>query len=45
MIFKLTFHPRGVQRQAITTAYQQSGLAVLQPDRQFIVSRLRPRNI
>ena len=45
MVFKLPFHPRGVQRQAITIAYQKSGLAALQKDRRFIVAQLRPRNI
>ena len=45
MIFKLPFHPRGVQRQAITKAYQDSGLAALQQDRRLIVAQLRPRNI
>ena len=29
MIFKLPFHPRGVQRRVITQEYQQSGLAAL----------------
>ena len=45
MTFKLPFHPRGVQCQAITQAYQKSGLAALQQDRQLIVSQLCPCNI
>ena len=32
MVFILPFHPYGVQRQAITIAYQISGLVALQPD-------------
>ena len=45
MVFKLPFHPRGVQRQAITRAYKQSGLAELQENCRFIVAQCRPRNI
>ena len=45
MVFKLPFHPRGVQRQAITQAYRQSGLAELQQDCRFIVAQCRPCNI
>lgn len=45
MVFKLPYHPRGVQRQQITTAYINSGLAKLQPERRFICAQLRPHNI
>ena len=45
MVFKLPFHPRGVQRQAITRAYRLSGLAELQKECRFIVAQCRPPNI
>jgi hypothetical protein len=45
MVFKLPFHPRGVQRRQITTAYRLSGLANLQPERRFICAQLRPHNV
>ena len=45
MVFKLPFHPQGVQRQSITQAYRKSGLAELQPNCRFIVAQCRPRNI
>jgi hypothetical protein len=45
MVFKLPFHPRGVQRKQIALAYRDSGLAKLQPERRFIVAQLRPHNL
>ena len=45
MVFKLPYHPQGVQPQAITRAHRQSGLAELQKDYRFIVAQCRPRNI
>ena len=45
MVFKLPFHPRGIQRQAITRAYRLLGLAELQKECRFIVAQCRPKNI
>ena len=45
MVFKLPYHPQGVQRQAITQAYTQSTLAKLQQDCHFIVTQCQLCNI
>lgn len=43
LFFHLEYHPRGVQRPQIRTAYQNI-LSPLFPDRRLIVAQHRPRN-
>ena len=45
IVFKLPYHPRGIQRRQCATAYNNSGLAALMPERQFITAQLRPKNL
>jgi hypothetical protein len=45
MVFKLPYHPRGLQCHQISSVYRSSGLAELQPTRRFICAQLRPHNI
>ena len=45
IVFKLPYHPRGIQRRQCATAYNNSGLAALMPERRFITAQLRPKNL
>ena len=45
LVFKLPFHPRGVQRNNIREAYIKSGLAKLIPNRRFICAQTRAKNL
>lgn len=45
LVFKLDFHPRGIQRQDVRQAFINSGLNALIPDRKFIVAQRRPKNL
>merc|ERR1712232_1123836 len=45
LVFKLPYHPRGVQRRQIRTAYRQSGLEKIITDRRFICAQCRPVNL
>ena len=45
LVFKLPYHPRGVQRRQIRMAYRQSGLKETITDRRFICAQCRPVNL
>ena len=45
LVFRLPFHPRGVQRRQIRTAYRDSGLEEILSDRRFICAQCRPANL
>ena len=45
IVFRLPFHPRGVQRRQIRTAYRDSGLEEILSDRRFICAQCRPANL
>ena len=45
LVFRVPYHPRGVQRREIRKAYHDSGLENLLPDRRFICAQLRTINL
>ena len=45
LVFKLPYHPRGVQQRQIRMAYRQSGLEEIITDQRFICAQCRPVNL
>jgi len=45
LVFRLPYHPRGIQRRQIRLAYQQSGLETIISNRRFICAQLRTVNL
>ena len=45
LVFRLPYHPRGVQRRDVRTAYRESGLEIACSNRRFICAQLRATNL
>ena len=45
LVFRLPYHPRGVQRRDVRTAYRESGLEIACSNRRFICAQLRAPNL
>ena len=45
LVFKLPYHPRGIQKRHIRRAYVDSGLEKLLPNRRLICAQLKAPNL
>ena len=45
LVFKLPYHPRGIQRRDISKAFKDSGLKQLMPNRRFICAQTRATSL